>query len=155
MIAKKDYRVIEVQLQALLAERFGDITVRIGDDIHYPGTNIVITSPAFKDWLPEQRFHHIVRAVPPEFYDKHLQRGVVWFELAPGESGPDLMKMPRSEDIVDDRNAIVAQLKDIAFFAKFRAALEHAPHDQSIDDFKLEFDAFIRGPDADVTGILE
>ncbi len=145
MIEKKDYGIVQTQLQSLLAERFDDISVRIGDDVHYPGTNVVVTSPAFEDWLPEQRFHHVVRAVPPEFYDRYLQHGVVWFELAPGETGRDLMKMPRSEDVAADHDAILAQLEDIAFFAKFLAAMKDAPQDATIDDFKLARQIMIDG----------
>ncbi|MBN2560535.1 MAG: hypothetical protein JXQ75_06360 [Phycisphaerae bacterium] len=137
MLRKGDYRKIQVQLQAFLAERFGDVTVQIGDDIHYHGTNIVITSPAFEGLLPEQRFHHVVRAIPPDFYEQHLRGAGVWFELAPGETGQDLMKMPRSEDIAEQEADILEELRKIEFFKEIGAELAASPQDASIDDFPV------------------
>lgn len=137
MIQKKNYRKVQVQLQAFLAERLDQVSVRIGDSIHYPGTNVVVTSQAFRGLLPEQRFHHLVRAVPPDFYEQYLRGGIVWFELAPGETAHDLMRMPRSEDAADDQAAILEQLKGIGFFKEFQEALDTAPQEASIDDFTV------------------
>ena len=137
MIDKKDYRKIQVQLQAVLAERFDDVTVQIGDDIHYRGTNVVVTSPAFEGLLPEQRFHHAVRAIPSDLYDQYLRHGVVWFELTPTETGLDIMRMPRSDDIAGQEDAILERLIATRFRDRFQATLGAAPLDLSIDDFIL------------------
>jgi hypothetical protein len=123
MIAKNAYTKVQSRLQSFLEEGLGDATVRIGDDIHYRGTNIIVTSAVFDGLLPEQRFHHVVRAIPQEFYEQHLQGGVVWFELSPGESATDLMKMPRSEDVAGQEAAIIKQLKSIGFAGKLRKKL--------------------------------
>lgn len=137
MIPAQDYERIAAELQALLRQRFADVTVQIGDNLHYHGTNIVITSTAFRDWLPEQRFHHVVRAIPAAFYDEHLRGAGVWFELAPGETGRDLMMMPRSEDVVEHEKDLLARLRKASFFKKLQAAAAEAPEGPSIDDLSL------------------
>ena len=135
MIAKKDYEKIAKQLQEHLAVAFDDVEVTIGDGIHYRGTNVVITSETFRGLLPEQRFHHVVRAIPQAFYDKHLKGGIVWFELAPGESGKDLMKMPRSEDIAREQSAIATMLIKKGFGRKLRLLAEEEPEKLSAFGF--------------------
>ncbi len=127
MIPKKDYGRVRGFLQQALERRFSDVSVAIGDDLHYPGTNVVVTSEAFKGLLAEQRFHHVVRAIPSEVYDEFLRTGVVWFELAPGETGRDLMKMPRSSDIAPRQEAIRKKLDAIGFVDRFTAALGPEP----------------------------
>ncbi len=134
---KPSYRRIQVQLQAHLAERFEDVKVEIGDDIHHPGTNIVITSRAFEGLLPEQRFHHVVRAIPPDFYDQHLRRAGVWFELAPGETGRDLMRMPRSEDVADREDEILEMMNRRHVFEQLGTWLTAPLPQSSIDDFTV------------------
>lgn len=123
MIKKKDYKKVQRQLQEFLSARFEDVTVKVGDGIHYKGTNVVVTSSVFVDLLPEQRFHHVVHAIPPDFYEEHLRGGVVWFELAPGESGQEYMRMPRSDDVAGLETAILRRLDEIAFFDKHEKAL--------------------------------
>ena len=135
MIASKDFSKVEKQLATYLSERLGDVTVRIGDNIHYPGTNIVITSPMFTGLLAEQRYHHVVRAIPPEFYDRHLRQGLIWFELAPNETAKEYMKMPRCEDVQSQAPAIAAMLKKKGFAGRMIALLGPHPEDASTIDF--------------------
>lgn len=135
MIAKQDYRSLQRELQAYLEECFRDVAVRIGDDIHYAGTNIVVTSASFKGLLAEQRFHHVVRALPQEFYETYFQGGVVWFELAPGETGSDLMRMPRASDVAQNEADLRKLLDTIKFFPKFQALMETAPSRASMTHF--------------------
>jgi len=136
MIAKQDYARIQEQLLTYLYERFDDVMVQIGDDIHYPGTNIVVISPAFEGLLNEQRYHHIVRAVPLDFYEQYLRRGVVWFELAPGESATEYMRRPRSEDIAPRAHEIHKRLMGSGFFDRFQAAVGDGGC-ASADDFTV------------------
>ena len=145
MIEKKDYAPVRHRLQECLEQRFADISVEIGDDIHYPGTNIVATSRDFEGLLAEQRFHHVVRAVPQELYEEYLKRGVVWFELAPGETGRDLMKMPRASDVADEEDAIRTQLVETRFFPRFQEALADDSRRASITRFELTRDVSAKG----------
>ncbi len=125
MSQTKDYAKLQRELEACLQIRFPDAAVQIGDEIHYKGPNIVVTSSKFAGLLAEQRFHHVVRAIPKEFYEKKLQKGFVWFELAPGEKGIDLMRMPRSTDLTGaDEAAIRRQLDDAKLFKKLASAFE-------------------------------
>jgi hypothetical protein len=128
---------LQEQLTDFLAERFDDVTVEIGDDIHYRGTNIVVTTAAFTGLLPEQRYHHVVRAVPPEFYAEKLASGFVWFELAPGETGEDYMKMPRSQDVAREEPTILRNLIKIGFFETLQTRADMENIALSIDDFTL------------------
>ena len=134
-IAKKDYAVIGCELQDFLRQRFDDVTVQIGDDIHFKGTNVVVTSRAFDGLLAEQRFHHVVRALPKEYYEEHFRGGAVWFELAPGETGKDLMKMPRAGDVADDAERIRDRLAEAGFPAKIREVFKAEPQRASITHF--------------------
>jgi hypothetical protein len=134
MLAAKEYPVIEKKLGDVLATAFTDAKVKVGDHIHYNGTNVVITSPDFAGLLPEQRFYHVVHALPADLYEK-LRTGIVWFELAPGESAKSVMKMPRSEDIAKDEAAILKQLTGIVFFKKFEKTLMSARKGASQRDF--------------------
>lgn len=135
MITASDYSKVERQLKTYLSEHLGEVAVKIGEGIHYPGTNIVITCAQFTDWMAEQRYHHVVRSIPPEFYDRHLRQGVVWFELAPGESAKEYMRMPRSEDVVAEGPAIEAMLKKKGFAGRLIALLGPHPEDASTTHF--------------------
>lgn len=135
MIRKKDYAAVAKQLREHLVKRFDDVDVQIGDDIHYKGVNVVITTRVFDGLLPEQRYHHVVRSLPPEFYEKHLRGGVVWFELAPGQAARDYMKMPRSEDVAAKAERIEKRLADIGFNDRFAAATASRSDTLSRDDF--------------------
>lgn len=136
MIRKTKYVDVQSQLQAFLAAAFGEVKVEIGDNIHYRGTNVVVTSPAFAGLLPEQRYYHIVRAIPPDFYEMYLRGGVVWFELAPGESAQQYMRMPRSEDVVAEEDRILANLSRIDFFDKLQRRLAAEPPATGLGGFR-------------------
>ncbi len=135
MIAKKDYAKIEQQLRTCLAAAFDDVCVRVGDDLHYPGTNLEIVSEVFRGLLPEQRYHHVVRTIPAALYDRHLKDGVVWFELAPGETAKDLMRMSRSEDVAPMHDELVRRLGQIGFFGQLKTRCRRAPTRASTLDF--------------------
>lgn len=131
MIEAKDIDRLVRELTACLQFRFPDVSVRIGKDIHYPGLNVVVTSSKFAGLLAEQRFHHVVRAIPKELYEKHFQRGVVWFELAPGETGKDLMRMPRSSDLSNvDESDIRRRLMEAGYFKKLGAYFDSAEDEE-------------------------
>ncbi len=121
MIRPNEFQQIQTQLVAYLRPIFDDVAVEIGDGIHYKGTNIVVTSRHFTGLLAEQRFHHVVRAIPEDLYNNQLRKGIVWFELSPGESGKDLMKMARAVDIRDKEAAIEARLRKAGFFSALQA----------------------------------
>lgn len=135
MITAKDFSKVQRQLETYLSEHLGDVKVQVGENIHYPGTNVVITCAQFAGWLPEQRFHHVVRAIPAEFYDRHLRQGVVWFELAPGESAKEYMRMPRSEDVAAEGPAIASMLQKKGFAGRLLALLGPHPEDASTTHF--------------------
>ena len=135
MITAKDFTKVQRQLETYLSEHLGDVKVQVGENIHYRGTNVVITCAQFAGWLPEQRFHHVVLAIPPDCYDRHLRRGIVWFELAPGETPQQYMGMPRSEDIAAEAPAIAVMLQKKGFAGRMLALLGPHPEDASTTHF--------------------
>lgn len=135
MIRKKDYKKIEKALADFLSGRFRDLAVQIGEGIHYRGVNVVLTSPDFDGLLPEQRFHHVVQCIPPEFYENNLRSGLVWFELTPDERGTDLMKMPRSEDVAEKEAEIDRRLDAWRFYDRFERAVASGADGPSRHDF--------------------
>jgi hypothetical protein len=76
--------------------------------------------------LPEQRFRHVLAAIPQDYHKKHLQ-GAVWFELAPGETEDDLLKAPRSEDLADREAAIAGELFACGFFEALAKEMGESP----------------------------
>ena len=137
MIERADYEQIQKTLVDCLQPFFDDAAVEVGDDIYYKGVNIVVTSRHFTGLLAEQRFHHVVRAIPQNLYNDRLRRGIVWFELAPGETGQDLMRMPRAEDVRKDDAAIESKLREAGFFSAIRARFAEAKDQPSV----MRFDA--------------
>ncbi len=135
MIQKKDIDGVRRRLQEFLEARFEDAAVQIGEGIHYKGMNVVATSRAFEGLLAEQRFHHLVRAIPQDFYEQYLQGGIVWFELVPGESGLDVMKMPRAADVAPQEADIRRRLAEIEFVAAFREKFAAEPQRASVTRF--------------------
>ncbi|HPF37065.1 MAG TPA: hypothetical protein P5081_19610 [Phycisphaerae bacterium] len=137
MMKKSDFKRIQTQLVAYLKPVFDDVTVEVGENIHYKGVNIVVTSKQFTGLLAEQRFHHVVRAIPEDLYNNELRKGIVWFELAPSETGMDLMKMARAIDIRDKEAALESKLRDAGFFSALRTHFEENSGAPSI----MRFDA--------------
>lgn len=131
----KDFSVVQEQLQKHLSDRFGEVSVQVGNNIHYPGTNVVIVCPRFAGWFAEQRYHHVVRAIPAALYDQYLRDGVVWFELAPGETAKQYMTFPRSEDVAAKARSIESALQKIRFAQRLIAALGPHPGEASTEDF--------------------
>lgn len=136
MIAPKDYERIQQQLTSTLATIFDDVSVKIGENIHYKGLNVVVTSRHFAGLMAEQRFHHVVRAIPKDLYEDYLRRGVVWFELTPEEAGIDLMRMPRASDVKNDAATIEKGLREINFFAKVHEYFSSEPERASLTRFE-------------------
>ncbi|MFQ5490989.1 MAG: hypothetical protein ACE5GE_09735 [Phycisphaerae bacterium] len=102
-----------VEIDVAHSSRWGRVvvTVRHGD---------------FARWLPEQRFKKLVQLIPPEFFEEHLT-GVVWFELAPGETPDDLMKARRSEDVAGEEPELARALLGNGFFGALEVALGPSP----------------------------
>jgi hypothetical protein len=150
MIQKQDVDSVRRRLQDCLELRFEDVDVQIGEGIHYKGMNVVVTSRAFEGLLAEQRFHHLVRAIPQAFYEQYFQGGIVWFELVPGETGLDRMKMARAVDVAGQEADIRRRLTDVGFVAAFRERFAADPQQASVTRFDATHEVLIAaGLDAD------
>ncbi|QDV89974.1 hypothetical protein RAS2_10500 [Phycisphaerae bacterium RAS2] len=125
-LSREKFEEVARQLQEHVRVRFEDAIVQIGDGLHYRGTNVVITSKAFTGQLPEQRYGLVLRTIPEAFFKKYLRGGVVWFELAPGESGKDYMRMPRSEDVAAQSADVLARMKKSGVLKQLEKAVAEA-----------------------------
>lgn len=125
-LSRDKFEEVARQLQEHVRARFEDANVQIGEGLHYRGTNVVITSKAFAGLLPEQRYGLVLRTIPEAFFKKYLRGGVVWFELAPGESGQDYMRMPRSEDVAARSADVLARMKKSGVLKKLEKAVSQA-----------------------------
>ncbi|GJQ25826.1 MAG: hypothetical protein HBSAPP02_08580 [Phycisphaerae bacterium] len=125
-LSRDKYEEVARQLQEYVRARFEDAIVQIGEGLHYRGTNVVITSKAFAGQLPEQRYGLVLRTIPEAFFKKYLRGGVVWFELAPGESGKDYMRMPRSEDVAARSADVLARMKKSGVLKQLEQAVAQA-----------------------------
>ncbi len=137
MMKQSKYIHVGRELQRMLKPQLPDVEVQIGDDLHYKGTNVVVTSGLFEGLLAEQRFHHVVRAIPGDFYEAHLRSNIVWFELTPNETGADLMKMPRSTDVAAEQEEIHSLVAAADFCSKFQQALARGSQRLSATHFEL------------------
>ena len=127
-------RPLAEELTVLLAPSFVDITVSAGMSERWDRPCVLFRWSGFADMLPEERFHRLVQAIPAEFRQSRLA-GFIWLELAPGETVPAFLKLPRSEDVADQEEAIFDRLVDAKFFDRLAASLGKRPTVRCQGDF--------------------
>ena len=117
---------IEGELRAMLAETFPGLNVGVERNDRWNRPCATFEWPGFAGLLPEERFHRLVQAIPESFRTARM-RGFVWLELAPGERVEAFLKLPRSEDVVDNEATIYAGLCDAGFFEILRTRIGRSP----------------------------
>ncbi len=134
MGTRSDIQKLESDLTTILAPRFDGITVEIGDDKRWDRPRMVFCWSGFADLLPEERFHRLVQAIPEDFRVSRLE-GLIWLELAPGETVDEFLALPRSEDVADRAQDVTADLNNAGFFAALSAELGRAPEKECAGGF--------------------
>ena len=79
-------------------------------------------------------FQRLATVIPEGFRQDRLG-GLVWLELAPGETIDALLELPRSEDIAEREGAIYAGLLTVEFFDALSKALGAATAKNCPGDF--------------------
>ncbi len=131
--AKRD-KELGSELAAMLAPTFPGMTVSVEHNERWDRLCATFRWGGFKGLLPEERFHRLVNAILAEFRESRL-KGIVWLELAPGESTDDFLKLPRSEDVADKEASVYAGLRDSGFFESLEETLGNDPRKTCPGDF--------------------
>ena len=134
MMLQRRNQALEKQVMTLLAKSFSGMSVEIGYAARWDRTCIAIRWEGFGGLLPEERFHRLVSAIPDEFRTSQLA-GLVWVELAPGETVDDVLKLPRSEDIAKREADIGRTLTHNGFFATLADRLGRSAKRKCPGDF--------------------
>jgi hypothetical protein len=123
------------ELVSLLCGAFPGITVAVEYSRRWSRDCVTFCWPGFSDLLPEERFHRVVGVIPEEFRTTHMA-GLVWLELAPGETVEEYLKLPRSEDVANEDELWLA-LERVEFFRLLGEALGSSPEARCAGDFGL------------------
>ncbi len=126
MATRKEWRELEIELGAMLGERFEGISVDVAHSSRWDRMCVKFRWQGFTGLLPEERFRRLTEAIPDEFRETHLA-GYVWLELAPSESVEAFLKLPRSEDVIDKEPKIYAGLVKAGFFESLSESMGSAP----------------------------
>ena len=115
------YRELEWRMLKHLRDHFPDVAVRVCRDKYGPGLNVEVISEAFRELLPEQRYHHVRRSFPEGAFPTELENAVI-VELAPGET------LSQLEEKTLDRRRLTNEeientLRKIGFFRALREKL--------------------------------
>lgn len=114
------------ELTTLVSNSFPGISVRVEHGARWNRECITFEWEGFAGLLPEERFHRLVKAIPEKFREEKLA-GLVWLELAPGETVEAFLRLPRSEDVARKERTIYAGLIRADFFRSLGDALGPSP----------------------------
>ena len=142
-MAARGYKQLETQLSRLVQPHFDGLTVEVvANSIRWNRPCATFRWAGFIGLLPEERFQRLAAVVNESFRETHM-RGVVWLELAPGETVDEFLRMPRSEDVAPREGHIYQELVRIGFFEALAQRLSPSPTDRC------------KGGFADSTAVLE
>lgn len=113
-------------LVALLGKSCPGIDITLGHSDRWNRSTIEFRWEGFAGLLPEERFRHIMGALPDHFYETRM-RGLVCLELVPGEELEAFLALPRSDDVIQDEPRIARRLLKAEFFDKLEAHLGPSP----------------------------
>ncbi|MFQ5463351.1 MAG: hypothetical protein ACE5E5_12095 [Phycisphaerae bacterium] len=138
------------ELLEQLAPRFPGIDVRVAHSDRWNRPCATFCWDGFAGLLPEERFQRLATVLPEDFRASRMH-GVVWMELAPGESVEAFLKLPRSEDLGDREEEIYRRLSKGGFFDLLAKRLGTAPKRSCGGDFRETASAIKRGKSIDVS----
>jgi len=132
-----------------LSPRFPGIDVRVAHSDRWKRPCATFCWDGFVGLLPEERFQRLATVLSEDFRATRMQ-GVVWVELAAGESVEAFLKLPRSEDVGDREEEIYRRLSQGGFFELLAKQLGTAPKRTCGGDFRETALAIERGTAIDV-----
>ena len=127
-------RKLEMKLVALVARQFPGMTVKVENSERWGRMCVTFRWPGFADLLPEERFQRLVGVIPEKFRKSRLE-GFVWLELTPSETVEEFLKLPRSDDAVNQEASVYARLCQAGFFEALSESLGETPTATCPGDF--------------------
>lgn len=107
-------------LVQLLEPAMKGVSVDVSATSRWNRPMVTVRWAGFSGLLAEQRFRRVMRCIPQDALERDF-RGMVWFELTPGETVEDYLKMPRSEDVRAQAERLLTELRQKKFFDRLRA----------------------------------
>ena len=135
MKGRQEDRRLEKDLADMLKKPFPGVTVAVEHSRRWSRNCVMFCWSGFAGLLPEERFHRVVRVIPDGFRTSRMA-GLVWLELAPGEMVEEYLKLPRSEDVVNE-DELWSALDRAEFFRLLGEALGSSPERRCAGDFRL------------------
>lgn len=142
MKSKSSLESLQRELQAMLAKKFPGIDVKAEPTSRWNRPCVTFTSASFDGLLPEERFQRLVAVIPTDFREQNMA-GLVWVELAPGETLDEFLKLPRSEDVASREREIYGSLAKAKLFESLSEALGSSPDKRCGGDFR-ELDRILK-----------
>jgi len=118
-----------------LSPLFPGIDVRVAHSERWNRPCATFCWDGFSGLLPEERFQRLATVLSEDFRATRM-KGVVWLELAPGESVEAFLKLPRSEDLGDREGEIHRLLSQGSFFDLLAKKMGAAPKRTCQGDFR-------------------
>ncbi|RJP34313.1 MAG: hypothetical protein C4547_11090 [Phycisphaerales bacterium] len=127
---------IQSLVESYIAPHLPGATVEVSFSQRWQRPMVVVRWEGFETLLAEQRFRRLLACIPADVFERNLA-GLIWFELAAGESIDDYVNMPRSDDVAERREELVALMRDRALLAGLQASLGDDPLDGCGGGFDL------------------
>lgn len=135
MKSKGNHESLQRELMTMLAAKFPGIAVQVEPTSRWNRPCVTFCCGAFSGLLPEERFQRLVAVIPNDFREQKMA-GLVWVELAEGESLDQFLKLPRSEDVASRERDIYGSLAKVKLFELLGEALGNAPDKHCGGDFR-------------------
>jgi len=123
------------ELLEILSAKFPGIEIEVENSAKWDRPCVTFRSKEFAGLLPEERFQRLAAVIPTEFREQKMA-GLVWVELAEGESLEAFLKLPRSEDIAEREAEIYGQLARVKLFELLKEAMGTSPDRRCMGDFR-------------------
>lgn len=122
MAGTNKHDALAAELTDMLGEALPGITVEVGVSDRWNRPCATFCWAGFAGLLPEERFQRLTRIIPEAFRTARMA-GMIWLEMAPGESVEQFLALPRSEDLEPRELEIYRSLRQGGFFDLLAKAL--------------------------------
>lgn len=140
-------------LELMLVPHMEGLAVTVGMNERWDRPCVTFTWVGFSDLLPEERFHRLVQLVPTDFRESRMA-GLIWLELAPGESVGSFLELPRSEDVTGRVGQVYDDLTRHDFFESLGKGMGPHAEKNCGSDFTKAIDV-LRGAQVSASLITE
>lgn len=131
----KESSSVDRELAKILAPTFPGITVELAHSARWNRPCVTFRSREFTGLLPEERYHRLVAVIPSAFREENMA-GLIWVELAEGESLEEFLKLPRSEDVSSREKKIYSKLMEGQVFDLLAESMGPSPDKRCHGNFE-------------------